>query len=73
MLLSCFCIALYCVCRGEGPIPPVSFCTGVLPRFTVTGFRLLSGGIAPPYWGPAIHCKHKKNLPDAGFTLVVPW
>ena len=20
-----------------------------------------SGGIAPPYWGPAIHCKHKKK------------
>ena len=35
-----FCFVLYCVCRGGGSIPPVSFCTGVLPRFAVCGTRL---------------------------------
>ena len=29
-----------------------------------------SGGIALPYWGPAIHLKYKKNLPDAGGTVI---
>ena len=31
---------LYCVCRGGGSIPAVSFCTGVLPRFCMNGTRL---------------------------------
>ena len=25
-------LVLYCVCRGGGSIPPVSFCAGALPR-----------------------------------------
>ena len=33
------------------------YCPGLL--CVVLDFK--SGGIAPPYWGPAIHCKHKKK------------
>ena len=33
------------------------YCPGLL--CVVLDFK--SGGIAPPYWGPAIHCKHKKT------------
>ena len=31
------------------------------PGFLCVVLDFKSGGIAPPYWGPAIHCKHKKT------------
>ena len=43
------------------------------PGFLCVVLDFKSGGIAPPYWGPAVHCKHKKNLPDAGHFIVERW
>ena len=58
------CFVLYCVCRGGGSIPPVSFCTGVLPRFCMNGTRLCclaalhhpTGG-----WPFILHTKKKQG------------
>ena len=39
-------LVLYCVCRGGGSIPPVSFCAGALPRLFRLVLDFKSGGIA---------------------------
>ena len=67
-------LVLYCVCRGGGSIPPVSFCAGALPRFVALVLDLKSGGIALTLLG-AGHSPQtqKKNLPDAGHIIVERW
>ena len=58
-------LVLYCVCRGGGSIPPVSFCAGALPRLFRLVLDLKSGGIALTLLGAGHSPQTQKNLPDA--------
>ena len=58
-------LVLYCVCRGGGSIPPVSFCAGALPRLFRLVLDFKSGGIALTLLGAGHSPQTQKNLPDA--------
>ena len=63
-------LVLYCVCRGGGSIPPVSFCAGALPRLFRLVLDFQSGGIALTLLGAGHSPQTQKNLPDAGGTVI---
>ena len=57
-------LVLYCVCRGGGSIPPVSFCAGALPRLFRLVLDFQSGGIALTLLGAGHSPQTQKKSTD---------